>query len=107
KLGKERVFTAIPENRYLPEKAFSRALKRESRESPPWPARPTRLLAHPRPLGPLVGKLKAASLEGPERLSGEWWDSQYEGFNRDYYRLKTVSGEELWVFVNRNAAKNA
>ena len=110
KLGKDRVFTAIPERRYLPEKAYSRSLKRASpgpkgqaSEQPFWPPRPTRLLAHPR----ILGTLGASSLEGPERLSGEWWDSQYEGFNRDYYRLKTASGEELWVFLNRNMSRAA
>jgi hypothetical protein len=32
---------------------------------------------------------------GPERLSGEWWES---GFSRDYYRVVTDQGLQLWVF---------
>ena len=115
KLGKERVFTAVPVKRYLPEKAFQPTLKKEKPEAyaqPLWPTRPTRLLKSPEPLKrqgslvlhPLTGrKWQITEAEGPERLSGEWWNSNYEGFNRDYYRLKTASGEELWVYLNRSA----
>lgn len=117
KLGKERVFTALPVKRYLPEKAFQPSLKKEKPDAytqPVWPHRPTRLLKSPEPLKregafvlhPLTGrKWKVTEAEGPERLSGEWWNSNYEGFNRDYYRLKTASGEELWVYLNRAAVE--
>jgi len=33
---------------------------------------------------------------GPERLSAEWWDEG--GFHRDYYRVLTETGEQLWIF---------
>jgi protein ImuB len=104
KLGKDRVFTALPVKRYLPEKAYSKSLKRESRDAYAqylMPTRPTRLLKYPELLR--LKKEDIAEASGPERLSGEWWSSQYDGFNRDYYRLKTVTGEELWVFMNRNS----
>jgi protein ImuB len=35
------------------------------------------------------------SLQGPERLSGEWWEDHYR---REYYRISTTSGDLLWVF---------
>jgi protein ImuB len=39
--------------------------------------------------------------EGPERLIGEWWkDPSVEGFRRDYYRVVTEGGEQLWVFAD-------
>lgn len=110
KLGKERVFTAVPVKRYLPEKAFSRTLKKEKPEAyvqPDWPARPSRLLKYPEPvtkqgaivIHPITGKKwQITQSVGPERLSGEWWNSNFEGFNRDYYRWRTAQGEELWVF---------
>jgi protein ImuB len=108
KIGAGRVFTATPVKRYLPEKAYGRLVKKQPNEAyfsasaPLWPHRPTRLLKHPRPV---ERDPSWTMLDGPERLSGEWWNSSYEGFFRDYYRVKTVSGEQLWVFVNRKAMK--
>lgn len=121
KLGKEHVFVAFPKERYLPERAYVRRLVsvpslagRAARlvEEVDWPDRPARVLKKPEPLvkeGRVLKTLggrqwKAVSWEGPERLSGEWWkDSEFEGFNRDYYRVVTEGGEQLWVFVNKKA----
>ena len=33
--------------------------------------------------------------QGPERLSGDWWE---DGYCREYYRVTTEAGELLWVF---------
>lgn len=121
KLGKERVFVAFPKERHLPERAFVRktvsvpplahgaAWKSDTASFADRPARvlkkPEPLLKEGRVLKNLDGKQwKAVSWEGPERLSGEWWkDSQFEGFNRDYYRVITEGGDQLWVFVNKKA----
>ena len=99
KIGAGKVYTAVPVDRYLPEKAYTRSIKKLSDKeyvAPSWPHRPTRVLKHPQPLP----ELPAGQLHGPERVSGEWWNSQFEGFFRDYYRLKTMAGEELWIFQN-------
>jgi protein ImuB len=88
-------------------------------------ARPARLLRRPEPLdrqGRLLRHLETGrswrvlDWEGPERLSGEWWHPARHaggaeraefapptarGFFRDYYRVLTETGEELWVFLNR------
>jgi protein ImuB len=106
KIGAGKVFTAAPVKRYLPEKAYTRSLKKlpiDAYLSPLWPHRPTRILKHPKPVEPEGW----TTLDGPERLSGEWWNSSYEGFFRDYYRVKTISGEQLWVFVNRKSSERA
>jgi protein ImuB len=128
RLGKERVFVAFPRERYLPEKAYLRRtttmpIITDSRSGPvlkigrspemsDWVPRPARVLKQPEPLlkeGRALKTLggrqwKAVSWEGPERLSGEWWkDSEFEGFSRDYYRVITEGGEQLWVFVNKKA----
>jgi hypothetical protein len=122
KLGKDRVYTAVQVKRYLPEASFSKSLKRdpvkklESDSSSSslgfslgLPMRPSRLLPSPQVLKregafvthPVSGKKwQISEAEGPERLFGEWWDSSK--LNRDYYRLKTASGEELWVFMQKN-----
>jgi protein ImuB len=106
KVGAGKVFTAVPQRRYLPEKAYTRSIKKLPSEmyiSPLWPHRPTRILKHPKP----VEKDPTwTMLDGPERLSGEWWNSSYEGFFRDYYRVKTTGGEQLWVFVNQKSPKH-
>jgi protein ImuB len=33
--------------------------------------------------------------EGPERICGEWW---LEEFARDYFRVHTREGEQLWIY---------
>lgn len=39
--------------------------------------------------------------EGPERLSGEWWEAEsLQGFYRDYYRVQCAAGEGLWIFTS-------
>jgi protein ImuB len=44
---------------------------------------------------------KTSNWMGPERISGEWWrDAGLCGFERDYYRVTTESGEELWIFLD-------
>jgi len=103
KIGAGKVYTAVPVKRYLPERAYQRSLEKRpvsEYRSPRWPHRPTRLLKYPQPITWDPGW---EVLEGPERISGEWWNSQYEGFFRDYYQVQTVRGEQLWVFVNRKS----
>lgn len=41
------------------------------------------------------GKHEIVVAEGPERLSGDWWEDPYR---REYYRVATADGELLWVF---------
>ncbi len=36
-------------------------------------------------------------LQGPERLSGDWWEDPYR---REYYRVRTDTGDLLWVFYD-------
>ncbi|NNF77564.1 MAG: DNA polymerase Y family protein [Rhizobiales bacterium] len=42
----------------------------------------------------------ARSLQGPERISPEWWldDPAWRGGARDYWWLEAMSGERLWVY---------
>jgi protein ImuB len=37
------------------------------------------------------------TLQGPERLSGDWWEDHYQ---REYYRVSTAAGDLLWVFYD-------
>jgi len=114
RVGKDRVFQAAPVDRHLPEAAWERVLEvgLVVGVNPDVPARPVRILRKPEPLYRegealmhLSGKCwEVQSWEGHERLSGEWWrDPEQVGFNRDYFRVVTKGGEQLWVFQNRKA----
>jgi len=116
KLGEEKVFFARPLENFFPEKSWQKTL----RESPPMtvdlPERPLRVLGTPARLRRiqdyLVGrkqKWKIASMEGPERLSGDWWlytekaTDKNTTTERDYFRVHTDSGQQLWVYTANEA----
>jgi hypothetical protein len=75
------------------------------------PERPTRLLKKPLRLSlvgdwiiaddqklPIDQRWQALEWVGPERISGEWWERSLAGFARDYYRVTSLNGEQLWVY---------
>ncbi len=78
-----------------------------ARPGPDGQVRPTRLLPAPLPVlatgeGGRVTALRLGgrvylvhSMEGPERLSGEWWGSP---FDRDYYRARVEGLGECWLY---------
>lgn len=114
KLGKDRAFVANPVDRYLPEKAWQRALEALDRLPTEIPPRPARILKKPQPLrqeghylvpastaqqARSIKRWRVSEWHGPERISVEWWmDPKLQGYNRDYFRLVTENGEQLWVF---------
>jgi len=64
---------------------------------------PLLLLARPRRLAEIGGRPsvrgRLEKLAGPERIESGWWDGA--GVARDYYRMRTRSGAEFWVFRDR------
>lgn len=81
--------------------------------------RPARLLARPEPALVVAalpddpparlrwrGRLHRVHLaDGPERLTGPWWESPGAPAEaRDYYRVETEDGLRLWVFRSRGSA---
>jgi protein ImuB len=123
RLGEEALFAAEPVERHRPEAAyrpipFRRAQSGGRQERAPLVAepeglaevgrfRPTRLLAEPRPLiaqgeGGRITALRVdgrehavLSMEGPERLGGEWWNRPFE---RDYWRVRLEGFGDCWIF---------
>ena len=101
KFGQNNVFFAELLEKYLPERAWKKTLQAKNNIIP-HPQRPNRLNANP-PLLQRKGKLLAngrqkwemRTFQGPERITGEWWLRDRE---RDYYRVKTACGEELWIY---------
>ena len=73
------------------------------------PALVLRLWPRPRPLEVRIedgrpgavlldgGWRAVLTLQGPERLSGDWWENSYA---REYYRVGTAGGDLLWVFYD-------
>lgn len=112
RLGDEQVFLAELVQRYLPERAWKKALREPAafaQGQPVAPLRPSRLLAKPRELSregegvlQMPGKRRwhALSWAGPERINGEWWA---DGFDRDYFRVQTQEGLDLWVYAQAGA----
>jgi len=111
KLGKESAFAAKQIDRHLPERSWTRSVNFTSGSETPTfdfevPPRPARILKRPVALqkeGEILFReskqWRVMEWYGPERISCEWWrDPELHGFNRDYYRVVTDSGEELWVF---------
>lgn len=99
KLNPDQIFTAECVQRYLPEKSWKKQSPtyKNNSKTLELPIRPTRLLKNPIPISSLE-KLENSQWEGPERISSEWWQ---EFFDRDYFQVKTPSGERLWIFYNR------
>jgi protein ImuB len=102
KLGKEKVFIASGVERYLPEKNWIKRQTSHLKQTLPLPSRPLRLFKSPQTIL-FSGKTFYAgqkrweieAIEGPERLSGEWW---LEPFERDYFKVTSRSGEVLWIY---------
>ena len=104
KLTDQRVFYAEAVESYTPEKSWRKTLSEPSSLQPKTiAARPLRVLKKPLPLGRVDDYLickdhrwKIESIGMLERLAGEWWMNES---SRDYMRIKTASGEELWIFT--------
>jgi protein ImuB len=112
RLGDGALFAAEPIERYRPEIAYRPVPFRPDRARPQEGAvraspRPTRLLAAPAAIvaegeGGRVtalhveGRARAVvTIDGPERLRGEWWASP---FDRDYYRVGLEGVGDCWVY---------
>jgi protein ImuB len=110
RVGRERVFQAVPVETYRPERAWARDVGECAGFVARAPgavsavSRPSRLLKYPEPLvrqdallihREMTKSWKVTAWHGPERVKGEWWS---EPVARDYYRVTTAQGEELWVY---------
>ena len=122
RLGPDQVFLSECVQRYLPERAWKKILKEPPAQNsasparPVLPLRPNRLLRQALPLLCAGDQLALAAgrrwqalrWQGPERLQGEWWQrhGSEAGFARDYYRVDTHEGPDLWVY-QASATANA
>jgi protein ImuB len=113
KFGSDRIHRYLPDEHYLPEKAFKRTSSLEEKPTAEWKVerpRPMHLLSSPEPIevtAPVPdyppmnfrykGKLhKIIKADGPERMEQEWWIAN--GRHRDYYYVEDEEGKRYWLF---------
>ncbi len=96
RLGKDALYTALPDDDHRPEKAWMAAML-ETRQPPSeWPARPLWLLPEPyRATEPLT------LTTNPERIENGWWGDS--DVRRDYCIACNEHGSYYWVFSLRQA----
>ncbi len=121
RLGFQEVNRIRVRESYLPEHAVEfRSATASSFASTDWPAyrvRPIRLIDPPMPIqvsilipggSPVqffIGhqKHRVMRLEGPERLTAEWWREPSSRYGtRDYYRIEDDKGFRFWIFCDRS-----
>lgn len=126
RVGPRRVVVHLPVDSHIPERAAQAAIAQHHlavATQAVWPARvdgepplrPLRLFARPEPID--VGLVEAPDrppkhftwrrafhkivhVEGPERVSMEWWRAQDAQPTRDYFRIEDESGQRFWLFRN-------
>ena len=103
RLGADAVHVPALAADHRPERAGARRAPVAGVREAPVPhaagPRPLYLLETPQPLEAWLQRQGAALLEGPERLESGWWDGAPVA--RDYYRLRTLQGTDLWVYRER------
>jgi protein ImuB len=115
RLGPGCVFRVEPVESDIPERSFRRipALAPASnKEWPLWP-RPVRLFTPPQPVDALSllpdhppvaftwrrRRFRVYRADGPERIRGEWWQSDAEMHSiRDYWRIEDTEGRRFWLY---------
>jgi len=91
RLGKEALYTALPDDDHRPEKAWLAAMLESKRPPSEWPARPLWLLPEPRPA------TEALQIDtNPERIENGWWGNN--DVRRDYCIAHNNQGSYYWVF---------
>lgn len=103
RLGEDRAFMAQAVESYVPERSWRKVRTESSGFQFQLPLRPLRILKRPQEIVRKNDMLicqkriwNVLEMTGPERISGEWWLNDQE---RDYYRVRTDTNEELWVFT--------
>lgn len=111
-----------PASSHIPEKGATVLAAAWSEPCEDWPKldlpRPLTIFtpevvqAPERPVPPDMFKWRGRHLAlgqavGPERISPEWWldEPEWRTGVRDYWRVNTKSGEQLWMFYAHGAAK--
>jgi protein ImuB len=113
RLGASHVLRLIPFESHDPARAYAVVSPMVPLASLSWPQkqpRPLRLLPVPERMKMIFDGPRAkhyqwrqeqgevVALEGPERISPEWWRLALE--TRDYFRLQAATGQRFWVYTS-------
>ncbi|MDB5641721.1 MAG: hypothetical protein JWN07_1038 [Hyphomicrobiales bacterium] len=119
RLGTRRVMRLEARDTHWPEHAVVATPVTDAKAGPApvaiWseaPERPLRLFENPElveaiasvPDGPPVRfkwrrlTHEVAAVEGPERISPEWWKQEANALTRDYFRIEDRDGQRFWLF---------
>lgn len=110
KLGTEGAFFAQIKENYLPERNWFRVPEKsnDTVQESFIPERPLRLFKEPMPIVIQNNRLVYNRLpyditewKNPEVLLSNWWE--ISGGERVYYKLNTTSGDNFWVFINKDS----
>ncbi|MBV8458541.1 MAG: DNA polymerase Y family protein [Acetobacteraceae bacterium] len=115
RLGPGRVYRVEPVESDVPERSVRRTpalAPASNKEWPLWP-RPVRLFTPPQPVDALAllpdhppvaftwrrKRFRVYRADGPERIRGEWWQSDAEMHSiRDYWRIEDTEGRRFWLY---------
>lgn len=119
RLGAKRVLRLRAEDTHWPEYAASARPAAEGAprraaglEPAEIPERPLRLFERPEPVEAIASvpdgpplrfrwrrlTHEVAAVEGPERISPEWWRREAQALTRDYFRIEDAQGHRFWLF---------
>ncbi|KQT48595.1 nucleotidyltransferase [Devosia sp. Leaf420] len=116
RMGQGALYRFAPVASDIPERSFQKIPPLSEETIGDWPSkwpRPTRLLPYPEPIETMAllpdhppvwftwrgvrRRIKAA--DGPERIFGEWWKTDFEiAAVRDYFRVEDETGERYWIY---------
>ena len=116
RLGVRKVYRAAPVESDVPERSVRRVGPLSPATGAGWPPalpRPGRLLRPPQPVEALAmlpdhppaqfiwrrRRHRIRHADGPERIGGEWWNSDRErSALRDYWQVEDEDGRRFWLF---------
>jgi protein ImuB len=113
RLGAPNVLRLIPFESHDPSRAYAIVAPMAPASNLTWPQkqpRPIRLLPVPERMKMIFDGARAkryqwrqeqgevVTLEGPERISPEWWRLALE--TRDYFRLQADTGQRFWIYTS-------
>jgi len=96
RFGVGELFGIAARARHAPEGSWRRISPGQGKTDYQRCDRPLWLLSQPRPID---GKTRLHPVAGPERIETGWWEGR--DITRDYYRVRSDEGTQLWVFRDR------
>jgi protein ImuB len=125
RFGENRVFSVLPRESDVPERAIAVGFPMAAETAANWPKdlrRPVRLLHPPQPVEALSAlpdhppaiftwrrtRHRVRRADGPERIAGEWWRRTSEvAAVRDYWAVEDDDGNRFWLFRRGDGADPA